>query len=71
MTKTIRTIRDEIEHSDRVEFLGNSAAVGEICRKGRTLFYAYVNGILTERHTRYELGEMMAAALDQGGRVGA
>ncbi len=31
----------------------------------------HINGIKTERHTRFELGEMMLAARNNGGKVGA
>lgn len=44
--------------------------IGEVSRRGRTIFYAFVNGIRTERDDRAELVEYMAAVVANGGTVG-
>ena len=50
--------------------LASRPEVGHLVRNGRPIYYAVVNGILTERSSKYELGEYMAAALDAGGTIG-
>lgn len=63
-TKTITTLRDMQERDALIEATMDAPEIGELCRKGKAVFYCYIDGVYFERYTRAEIA---AKIVDAGG----
>lgn len=67
----MRTLRDFQEAQDRLEYAMFAPEVGMLQRGAFPVFYVYIDGQYTERHSREELAGLLVKAWDKGVKTGA
>ena len=56
------TVTESRQEKADIESLMYTPEIGELCRKGKTVFYCYINGQKVERYTRFEMAEAIYRA---------
>jgi hypothetical protein len=59
MSNTITTLRDVQENDELIQAILDSGKIGQLCRKGRTVYYANLEplhlGLTVEGTTRFDV----------------